>query len=313
MPQSFCRYSRSAFTLIEILIVAVIFSILSLAVGRFLITFLNLKLSAETIQRIRQEGNYALDQIDYLLRSGLTMPDVCVGRIRPANSSSGFNLHHHAHAVTDNPDPNNIIPAPCVGEPKDPNSLSVIAEKPIHCELNPTQSSSSYSSYHSDIYDKCQEKCHVYDQLRTNTQGLDEVYFVRNLVALADCDGSGGSSGCRQPSSSDEVSSLYLFRSLEVNRRHDNFSDFVTNSSQVQKIPLTNWRTGVGGEPFSVNNLRFYCFFDYFANSYVVHTSFDITYQRQSLSGRLQQVGTKRINERFERLSVVRNPYPFEY
>ena len=69
MPQSFCRYPRSAFTLIEILIVAVIFSILSLAVGRFLITFLNLKLSAETIQRIRQEGNYALDQIDYLLRS----------------------------------------------------------------------------------------------------------------------------------------------------------------------------------------------------------------------------------------------------
>ena len=307
MPQSFCRYSRSAFTLIEILIVAVIFSILSLAVGRFLITFLNLKLSAETIQRIRQEGNYALDQIDYLLRSGLTMPDVCVGRIRPANPPSGFSLHHNLHAVRDNSDPNNTIPAPCVEEPKDdPAAGSVIAKEPIHCELNPTQS--GYSSYHSDIYDKCQEKCHVYDQLRTNTQGLDEVYFVRNLVALADC---GGSSGCRQPSSPDEVSSLYLFRSLRADQRHDDFGDFA-RSSQVQKIPLTNWRTGVGGEPFSVKNLRFYCFFDYFANSYVVHTSFDITYQRQSLSGRLLD-SSKQINERFERLSVVRNPYPFEY
>lgn len=310
MPQSFCRYSRSAFTLIEILIVAVIFSILSLAVGRFLITFLNLKLSAETIQRIRQEGNYALDQIDYLLRSGLTMPDVCVGRIRPtkpSDSSFDFNLHNHAHAVTDNPDPNNIIPVKCVEEPKDPDPTSVITKEPIHCELNPTQS--GYSSYHSDIYGKCQEKCHVYDQLRTNTQGLDEVYFVRNLVALADC---SDSSGCRQPSSPDEVSSLYLFRSLDPGVKHRDFTEF-SKDNKVQRIPLTNWRTGVGGEPFSVKNLRFYCFFDYFANSYVVHTSFDITYQRQSLSGRLQQVGTQRINERFERLSVVRNPYPFEY
>lgn len=312
MPQSFCRYPRSAFTLIEILIVAVIFSILSLAVGRFLITFLNLKLSAETIQRIRQEGNYALDQIDYLLRSGLTMPDVCVGRIRPANPPSGFSLHANLHVVTDNPDPNNIMPAPCVGEPKDPDPFSVIAEKPIHCELDPTQSSPSYSSHHSKIYDTCQENCYVYDQLRTNTQGLDDkVYFVRNLVALAACDGSSGSSGCRQPSSSDEVSSLYLFRSLDADRRHGDFNNFAI-SPQVQNIPLTNWRTGVGGEPFSVNNLRFYCFFDYFANSYVVHTSFDITYQRQSLSGRLLD-SSKQINERFERLSVVRNPYPFEY
>lgn len=310
MPQSFCRYSRSAFTLIEILIVAVIFSILSLAVGRFLITFLNLKLSAETIQRIRQEGNYALDQIDYLLRSGLTMPDVCVGRIRPtkpSDSSFDFNLHNHAHAVTDNPDPNNIIPVECVGEPKDPDPTSVITKEPIHCELNPTQS--GYSSYHSDIYGKCQEKCHVYDQLRTNTQGLDEVYFVRNLVALATKDASDK---YQPPSSPDEVSSLYLFRSLEADRRHGDFISDFANSLQVQKIPLTNWRTGVGGEPFSVKNLRFYCFFDYFANSYVVHTSFDITYQRQSLSGRLLD-SSKRINERFERLSVVRNPYPFEY
>lgn len=303
MPQSFCRYSRSAFTLIEILIVAVIFSILSLAVGRFLITFLNLKLSAETIQRIRQEGNYALDQIDYLLRSGLTMPDVCVGRIRPANPPSGFDLHHNLQAVKDNP--NNSIPTQC-NKVRDDNPTDAITKEPIHCELNPTQS--GYSSYHSDIYGKCQENCYVYDQLRTNTQGLGEVYFVRNLVALADC---GGSSGCRQPSSPDEVSSLYLFRSLDADRRHGDFSDFAI-SSQVQKIPLTNWRTGVGGEPFSVNNLRFYCFFDYFANSYVVHTSFDITYQRQSLSGRLLD-SSKRINERFERLSVVRNPYPFEY
>lgn len=311
MPQSFCRYSRSAFTLIEILIVAVIFSILSLAVGRFLITFLNLKLSAETIQRIRQEGNYALDQIDYLLRSGLTMPDVCVGRIRPANPPSGFDLHHNLQAVKDNP--NNTIPVPCVGEPKDPDPTSVITKEPIHCELDPTpQPGFSYSSYHSKIYDTCQAKCHVYDQLRTNTQGLDQVYFVRNLVALADCSDSSGGSGCRQPSSPDEASSLYLFRSLEADRRHDDFSGFTAHSSKVQKIPLTNWRTGVGGEPFSVKNLRFYCFFDYFANSYVVHTSFDITYQRQSLSGRLLD-SSKQINERFERLSVVRNPYPFEY
>lgn len=305
MPQSFCRYSRSAFTLIEILIVAVIFSILSLAVGRFLITFLNLKLSAETIQRIRQEGNYALDQIDYLLRSGLTMPDVCVGRIRPVNPPSGFNLHQNLQAVKDNL--NKSIPTPCNKE-RDKNPSNVITEEPIHCELNPTRSSSSYSSYHSKIYNNCQENCHVYDQLRTNTQGLDKVYFVRNLVALATKNAGGR---YQSPSSPNEVSSLYLFRSLEADQRHDNFDGFA-NSLKVQKIPLTNWRTGVGGEPFSVKNLRFYCFFDYFANSYVVHTSFDITYQRQSLSGRLLD-SSKQINERFERLSVVRNPYPFEY
>ena len=307
MSQSFCRYSRSAFTLIEILIVAVIFSVLSLAVGRFLITFLNLKLSAETIQRIRQEGNYALDQIDYLLRSGLTMPDVCVGRIRPANPSSGFNLHHNLQAVKDNPNNSIPIPIPC-NKVKDDNPFDVITKEPIHCELDPTIKTSPYSSHHSKIYDFCQEKCHVYDQLRTNTQGLDKVYFVRNLVALATKDTRDE---YQPPSSPDEVSSLYLFRSLEADRRHGNFSNFA-NSLQVQKIPLTNWRTGVGGEPFSVKNLRFYCFFDYFANSYVVHTSFDITYQRQSLSGRLLD-SSKRINERFERLSVVRNPYPFEY
>lgn len=304
MPQSFCRYSRSAFTLIEILIVAVIFSILSLAVGRFLITFLNLKLSAETIQRIRQEGNYALDQIDYLLRSSLTLPDICVGRIPPKNPPSSFSLHQNLQAIKVESD------STIKCDPKSEKELkSAIYKNPIHCELDPTIKTSPYSSHHSKIYSICQGSCSVYDQLRTNTQGLDKVYFVRNLVALATKDASDK---YQPPSSPDEVSSLYLFRSLEADRRHGDFISDFANSPQVQKIPLTNWRTGVGGEPFSVKNLRFYCFFDYFANSYVVHTSFDITYQRQSLSGRLLD-SSKRINERFERLSVVRNPYPFEY
>jgi hypothetical protein len=36
-----------------------------------------MKFNAETLQRMRQEGNAALDQIDYFIRNSLTVPDIC--------------------------------------------------------------------------------------------------------------------------------------------------------------------------------------------------------------------------------------------
>ena len=170
-------FSRG-FTLVEVLVVIVIFSLLAVVVGRFLVVFFNLKYHAETVQRLRQEGNAALDQIDYLVRSSLTLPDICVGRIPPKNPPGSFSLHEGLQAFYDDGNKCNT---------KEISKIGIIYKNPIHCEFDPTISSKYNSSFKASS-SICQGQCSVYQQLRTNTQGeTDKTYFVRNLVALADC------------------------------------------------------------------------------------------------------------------------------
>ncbi|MBQ6436394.1 type II secretion system protein [bacterium] len=69
---------KSAFTLIELLVAVAIFGILSVTLAQFLTSFLLMKFNAETRLRMRQEGNYALDRIEFLVRNGVTQPQ-CVG------------------------------------------------------------------------------------------------------------------------------------------------------------------------------------------------------------------------------------------
>ena len=68
---------QNAFTLIEILVVLGIFSLVMTALLQFLTGFLNMKFSTEARQRIRNEGNSAADQIDFLVRNSVTIPNVC--------------------------------------------------------------------------------------------------------------------------------------------------------------------------------------------------------------------------------------------
>lgn len=294
-------FSRG-FTLVEVLVVIVIFSLLAVVVGRFLVVFFNLKYHAETVQRLRQEGNAALDQIDYLVRSSLTLPDICVGRIPPKNPPSGFSLHEGLQAFYDDSTKCSEVNS----------KIGIIYKNPIHCEFDPGEPTNlqAYDSSFKEALPFCRGQCSVYQQLRTNTQGeTDKTYFVRNLVALADCS-SDGSGKCA--AASDNESSLYLWRSFNADAKHNEFGKFIGDTSRVKYSSLTNFRSEPGGSPFKVSNLAFYCFFDYFSNSYVVSTSFEISYERQALSGRAQKTAQP-ISEKFHRYSVVRNPYPFEY
>jgi prepilin-type N-terminal cleavage/methylation domain-containing protein len=68
---------KKCFTLVELMVAVAIFGILTVAIAQFLSSFLVMKFNAETLQRMRQEGNAALDQIDYFIRNGLTVPDIC--------------------------------------------------------------------------------------------------------------------------------------------------------------------------------------------------------------------------------------------
>ena len=86
--------SKSAFTLIELLVSVAIFGILSLLIAQFLVNFMNMKFNTETRQRIRQEGNYALDRIEFLVRNSVTLPELCVypkeGRLVPLDSDQSI-------------------------------------------------------------------------------------------------------------------------------------------------------------------------------------------------------------------------------
>jgi len=61
------------------LVAVAIFGLLTVALGNFLTGFLNLKFNAEMQERIRQEADYALDRVDFFVRNGVTMPDLCEG------------------------------------------------------------------------------------------------------------------------------------------------------------------------------------------------------------------------------------------
>jgi prepilin-type N-terminal cleavage/methylation domain-containing protein len=89
------KKSRAAFSLIELMVVIAIIGLVTITLVQFMTHFMNVKFNAEMMQRIRQEGNYALDQIDFLIRNSLTIPDVCVNQkaevfYQPATDSLDF-------------------------------------------------------------------------------------------------------------------------------------------------------------------------------------------------------------------------------
>lgn len=69
--------AQAAFTLIELLVAVAVMGVLTSGLISFLGNFLNMKFNAEAHQRMREEGTYALDRIEYLVRNGITLPDIC--------------------------------------------------------------------------------------------------------------------------------------------------------------------------------------------------------------------------------------------
>ncbi len=69
--------AQAAFTLIELLVAIAVMGVLSAGLISFLGNFLSMKFNAEAHQRMREEGTYALDRIEYLVRNGITLPDIC--------------------------------------------------------------------------------------------------------------------------------------------------------------------------------------------------------------------------------------------
>ena len=72
------KASKRAFTLIELLVAIAVMGLLSVGLLGFLGNFLDLKIRAEAKLRLREEGNYALDRIEYLIRNSITLPDICM-------------------------------------------------------------------------------------------------------------------------------------------------------------------------------------------------------------------------------------------
>lgn len=68
---------QSAFTLIELLVAIAVMGVLSMGLLGFLGNFLQLKFRTEARLRMREEGEYALDRIEYLVRNSITLPDIC--------------------------------------------------------------------------------------------------------------------------------------------------------------------------------------------------------------------------------------------
>jgi len=68
---------QKAFTLVELLVAVAVMGVLGASVIGFLGNFLQLKFRTEARLRMREEGEYALDRIEYLVRNGITLPDIC--------------------------------------------------------------------------------------------------------------------------------------------------------------------------------------------------------------------------------------------
>ncbi len=94
--------SQEAFTLVELLVVLGIFSVLMAALLQFLTNFLNLQYSAEARTRIRNEGNVAIDQIEFLVRNGVTIPNVCREKAEAESSGDTPGCHREEGANCQN-------------------------------------------------------------------------------------------------------------------------------------------------------------------------------------------------------------------
>lgn len=89
------REKKTAFTLVELLIVLSIFSLVMAALLQAFVSFLNLKYNAEARQKIQSEGNYLMDRIDFLVRNGNTIPDACFdSKLNTPQGSLSVNLEN---------------------------------------------------------------------------------------------------------------------------------------------------------------------------------------------------------------------------
>ncbi len=76
---------QGGFTLVELLVAVAVMGILGASMMGFLGNFLQLKFRTEARIRMREEGEYALDRIEYLVRNSITLPDIC-GRLGTSGS-----------------------------------------------------------------------------------------------------------------------------------------------------------------------------------------------------------------------------------
>ena len=65
------------FTLVELLVAIAIFSVVLVGLFAMLTSFLKIRNGDQTEQLLATEGNYILDRLEFLVRNGVTMPDVC--------------------------------------------------------------------------------------------------------------------------------------------------------------------------------------------------------------------------------------------
>jgi prepilin-type N-terminal cleavage/methylation domain-containing protein len=244
--------AHGAFTLIELMVAVAIFGMLSVLLGQFFVNFTKLKFNAETVQRIRQEGNYVLDRIDYLLRNSLTLPDVCVGSNRDvAGTTRGESGFDPADGGGGNP---------------------FLAQTDRH-------------------------------ELRANISGMSTGQFQRALVKIENADddlavAAGGPLVIYLPPPTTSTATLV---------RHG-ASGFIDDD---YKIYLTSEVGAVGtATKFLVRDLIFDCQHNHFTGGYVVTTSFNITYNRSTLS---QYLAEDWLREDFERKTAIRVTAPFEY
>ena len=70
---------QSAFTLIEMLVALAIFGLMAGGMARLMLSFVMLRANTDARVRIRQQGNNALDRVEYVVRNGVTLPNVCEG------------------------------------------------------------------------------------------------------------------------------------------------------------------------------------------------------------------------------------------
>ncbi len=167
---------QTAFTLIEILVVLGIFSLVMISLLQFLTGFLNMKFSTEARQRIRNEGNGAADQIDFLVRNSVTIPNVCrdnsAGVITAADPNDecfldGTNCHEIIVNVNETKDGQAVIVK---------KSLKTNADGTIKLCSNPNTASESCVSLTANIEQTKNAQITVgKDPLDTNY--LDDITF----------------------------------------------------------------------------------------------------------------------------------------
>lgn len=71
---------EQGFTLIELMTAIAILAIILVGLLAMLSSFLKVRNNDQTEQGLKTEGNYVLDRVEFLVRNGVTMPDICCDR-----------------------------------------------------------------------------------------------------------------------------------------------------------------------------------------------------------------------------------------